>query len=145
MAKKSTTKKAPAAKKVAVKKVAVKKTATKKAPAKTAVKKAPARKAAKKAAPKKSAKKSSSRKAATRVVARVDVGFGNAVFIRGEGAGLSWTKGVELECVSPVEWAVELKGGATYKLLLNDELWAEGENGSVASGATDVTSPEFDG
>src|SRR5688572_5617630 len=29
----------------------------------------------------------------TTITARVDVGFGNALFLRGEGAGLSWNKG----------------------------------------------------
>ena len=149
MAKKTTvkkaTKKAPAkkaAKKVAAKKAPVKKAAkkipAKKAAKKVAAKKAPAKKAAKKAAPKKVIK--------TSVIARVDVGFGNSLYIRGEGAGLSWDKGVVLENISPYEWSFSsttAKGDVTFKFLINDELWAEGENITVAKGGTSISSPIF--
>jgi len=149
MAKKTTvkkaTKKAPAkkaAKKVAAKKAPVKKAAkkipAKKAAKKVAAKKAPAKKAAKKAAPKKVIK--------TSVIARVDVGFGNSLYIRGEGAGLSWDKGVQLDNVSPYEWSFSsttAKGDVTFKFLINDELWAEGDDITVAKGDTSISSPVF--
>ena len=149
MAIKKTTKKA--AKKVAAKKTpakkAVKKVAAKKAAKKTvkkvAAKKAPAKKAAaKKATPAKSPKKASK----TTIIANVDVGFGNSLFIRGEGAGLSWSKGTPLENVSPYEWAfssTKAKGEVTFKLLINDEIWSEGENLTVPTGGTSVSSPSF--
>lgn len=137
-----------ATKKVATKKVAVKKAATKKAPAKkVAAKKTAAKKVAapKKAAP---AKKAPTAKKAqqTSIIARVDVGFGNSLYIRGEGAGLSWTKGTLLENVSPYEWAfktTKAKSGVTFKFVINDELWAEGENLSVSAGGTSISSPTF--
>lgn len=161
MAKKTTTKK------VAAKKVATKKVATKKAPAKkVAAKKAPAKKVAtKKAAPakkvaaktapaKKAAapKKAPAKKAAakqveqTSIIARVDVGFGNSLYVRGTGAGLSWSKGTLLDNVSPYEWALKstkAKGEVTFKFLINDEIWAEGENLTVAAGGTSISSPIF--
>ncbi|WPJ94181.1 hypothetical protein SH580_12130 [Coraliomargarita algicola] len=159
MAKKTTTKKA--AKKVAAKK-AVKKVAAKKAP----TKKVPAKKAAKKVAKKVAVKKAKAAAPAvvapakepevkkapaktvekTSIIARVDVGFGNSLYVRGEGAGLSWDKGVQLDNVSPYEWSfvsTQAKGDVTFKFLINDEIWAEGENGTVAAGDTSISSPVF--
>ena len=133
MAKKPTTKKA-------VKKVAAK-TATKKVVAKKVAKKAPTKKAA---APK--AKISSKQVVKTSIIARVDVGFGNQLYIRGAGAGLSWEKGLPLENVSAYEWAfatTKAKSDVVFKFLINDELWAEGDNIIVAKGATSISSPVF--
>jgi hypothetical protein len=151
MAKKTTTKKA--AKKVAAKK-AVKTSAAKKAPA---TKKASAAKgtapAKKSAAPKADplapapAKKTPAEKVEkTSIIARVDVGFGNSLYIRGEGAGLSWDKGVQLDNVSPYEWAfstTKAKGDVTFKFLINDAIWAEGDDLTVAKGGTSISSPVF--
>ena len=148
MAKKTTKK---AAKKVAAKKAPAKKAAPKKAPAKkvapkkAAPKKAPAKKAPakKKAAPKKAASK---KLVETSLIARVDVGFGNSLYVRGEGAGLSWEKGTLLENITPYEWALKTtkaKGSVTFKFLINDELWAEGENITVAAGETSISTPAF--
>jgi hypothetical protein len=134
MAKKPTIKKA--VKKVPAKK-ATKKVVAKKAPAK----KAPAKKAA---APK--AKIPSKQVVKTSIIARVDVGFGNQLYIRGSGAGLSWDKGLALVNVSSYEWAfasTEAKGDVTFKFLINDEIWAEGENITVAKGGSSISSPVF--
>ena len=156
MAKKTTVKKA--AKKVAVKKAPAKKAATKKVAAKkTATKKATAQKAAptktaaaKKAATKKApAKNAAAKKAqATSIIARIDAGFGNQLFVRGEGAGLSWEKGTALENTSPYEWAftsTEVKSSVTFKFLINDEIWADGENITVEAGDESISSPTFAG
>jgi hypothetical protein len=134
MAKKPTIKKA--VKKVPAKK-ATKKVVAKKVPAK----KAPAKKAA---APK--AKIPSKQVVKTSIIARVDVGFGNQLYIRGSGAGLSWDKGLALVNVSSYEWAfasTEAKGDVTFKFLINDEIWAEGENITVAKGGSSISSPVF--
>ncbi|CAA6687206.1 hypothetical protein [Lentimonas sp. CC6] len=125
-----------------------KKTTTKKAPAKkVAAKKAPVKKAAapKKAAPAKKAPASQKKAATTSIIARVDVGFGNALYVRGEGAGLSWTKGTALENTTPYEWALKStkKGNVTFKFLINDELWAEGENITLEAGSESISSPTF--
>ena len=158
---KKTTKKAVAAKAPAKKVAAPKKAAPiKKAPAKKApAKKAPAKKAA---APKKVAlakKAPTPKKAATpvkkapakqttaqnRIIARVDVGFGNVLYVRGEGAGLSWEKGTALANVTPYEWALSCstKGKVIFKFLINDELWAEGENITLPAGRESISSPTF--
>jgi hypothetical protein len=134
MAKKPTIKKA--VKKVPAKK-ATKKVVAKKVPAK----KAPAKKAA---APK--AKIPSKQVVKTSIIARVDVGFGNQLYIRGSGAGLSWDKGLALVNVSSYEWAfasTQAKGDVTFKFLINDEIWAEGENITVAKGGSSISSPVF--
>ncbi len=82
----------------------------------------------------------------TTVTARVDVGFGNSLYIRGEGAGLSWDKGVLLENVSPYEWtwtSTKAKSDIEFKFLINDELWAEGEDLTVSAGGTSISTPVF--
>ena len=81
----------------------------------------------------------------TSIIARVDVGFGNALYVRGEGAGLSWTKGTALENATPYEWTLSSskKGNVTFKFLINDELWAEGENLTLAAGSESISSPTF--
>ena len=139
MAKKPTTKKA--VKKVAVKKT-TKKVVAKKVPAKkVSPKKAPAKKAV---APK--AKIPSKQVVKTSIIARVDVGFGNQLYVRGTGADLSWEKGLPLENVSSYEWAfatTNAKSDVTFKFLINDELWAEGDNIIVPKGATSISSPVF--
>jgi hypothetical protein len=128
------------AKKPTIKK-AVKKVPAKKATKKVVAKKVPAKKAA---APK--AKIPSKQVVKTSIIARVDVGFGNQLYIRGSGAGLSWDKGLALVNVSSYEWAfasTEAKGDVTFKFLINDEIWAEGENITVAKGGSSISSPVF--
>jgi hypothetical protein len=142
-------KKKVAAKKVATKKVAIK-TATV-AVKKTAIKVAAVKKAnlPKPAAVKKPAvRKVASKKptSATALVAKVDAGFGNTVYIRGDGPGMSWEQGVVLENISATEWKwsnSSVKTAFECKLLLNDELWASGENITVLPGATLVVEPAF--
>ena len=95
--------------------------------------------APKKAAPKKAASQTS-------IIARVDVGFGNTLYVRGEGAGLSWEKGTALKNITPYEWGFASKKGSgpvTFKFLINDILWAEGEDLTVAAGGKSVSSPTF--
>lgn len=132
--------------------MAIKKTTIKKAAKKVAAKKTPAKKAVKAAAQKAPVKKSPAKKApakkaaTTSIIANVDVGFGNTLYIRGEGAGLSWDKGTALKNDSPYEWSFRTtaaKGEITFKFLINDEAWAEGDNLTVPAGGTSVTSPDF--
>ncbi len=135
MPKAPTTKKAVSAT-AAVKKVpAVKKADAEKAPAakKTAVKTA-ARKAAAAAGP------------VTTVIAKIDAGFGNQLFIRGSGYGLSWESGVLMTNTGPSEWIWKsdaVTGELEFKVLLNDQQWASGPNGVAFPGATVVLEPSF--
>ena len=136
-------------KKVVAKKVPAKKAVTKKAPAKKASvkkapvkKKAPAKKVAKKVVKKTAAKKLTM----TRIIARVDVGFGNQLYIRGENGGLDWEHGILMENISPYEWSFTTHYPAKqieFKFLINDELWSEGNNLKIAAGKESISSPTF--
>ena len=144
--------KAAPKKKAPVKKAAAKKAAPKKkAPVKKVVaKKAPAPK--KKAVAKKKAparKKTVSSKAnpkLTTIIASVDVGYGNELFIRGEGSGLSWDAGTPMTCISSETWSYTTDSATApieYKVLINDSIWSEGDNFSVAPGEASEISPSF--
>jgi len=134
------------------KKAAAKKSA-KKATKKAVAKKAPLKKAKKVAARKAPVKKSVPAKGGpgkevvqTTVTARVDVGFGNDLFIRGEGADLSWDKGTLMDNVSPYEWVwktTRAKSDVEFKFLINDEQWADGDNLSVSPGGASISTPTF--
>jgi len=82
----------------------------------------------------------------TTIVAQVDVGFGNSLFIRGEGPGLSWEKGLTLECVADDKWSIELDESTkpiVFKFLLNDLTWCKGEDHVAQPGSTVTVSPVF--
>jgi hypothetical protein len=79
------------------------------------------------------------------IEARIDVGFGNALFLRGEGAGLSWERGTPLTCVNGSTWRWSRAGADAlkFKLLLNDTVWAQGEDVTAAPGQTLQIAPSF--
>ncbi len=82
----------------------------------------------------------------TAVVARLDVGFGNQLFIRGEGPGLSWDEGVLMENVSSDTWtwtSSAVSRPFAYKVLVNDEQWAAGDDFVAAVGVENTISPAF--
>jgi hypothetical protein len=82
----------------------------------------------------------------TQICARIDVGFGNALFIRGQGGGLNWDRGVILECIAPSLWRWSAPAGSAtivFKLLLNDVLWAAGDDLRVAGGNHLEVTPYF--
>jgi len=84
--------------------------------------------------------------AATVITAKIDVGFGNTLSLRGEGPGLSWEKGVALENVGSGEWTLSLPGvlqPVIFKLLINDETWSAGENYTAAPGSGTTVKPTF--
>jgi hypothetical protein len=83
---------------------------------------------------------------ATRVEARIDVGYGNGLFIRGQGNGLTWDKGVPLECVDSSSWVWttdKAEGRIRFKLLLNDRIWSAGHDLSVEAGKRIEVFPAF--
>jgi len=82
----------------------------------------------------------------TVVQAKIDVGFGNSIFIRGQGAGLSWDKGLPLTCIEGAAWVwstKQAKGKMVFKLLLNDQVWAKGEDVVVEAGTKIEIVPVF--
>jgi hypothetical protein len=82
----------------------------------------------------------------TTVEARIDVGFGNTLFIRGEGDGLSWETGRPLTCIEASRWAWRsdrARGRVVFKLLLNDTNWAQGPDQIVNRGESVGLIPSF--
>ncbi|MBL9213793.1 MAG: hypothetical protein JNL92_25240 [Opitutaceae bacterium] len=82
----------------------------------------------------------------TTISARIDIGFGNTLYLRGEGPGLSWDRGVAMECVADDLWRITLAESArayTFKFLVNDLSWSVGPDYSVACGASVTLTPEF--
>jgi hypothetical protein len=120
---------------------------TAKAAKSAAPKKAPVRKAAP-AAPAAARKKDSVQREApaTFISARVDIGFGNHLYLRGEGPGLSWDHGVAMDCTAADCWAATLKGAAApvvFKVLINDETWSTGNDYVVEPGQSVTITPAF--
>lgn len=82
----------------------------------------------------------------TSITALIDVGFGNALHIRGEGAGLSWDCGVPMECVADNQWRIVLGESGrpfAFKFLVNDLSWSAGPDYVVEAGATVTLEPTF--
>jgi hypothetical protein len=83
---------------------------------------------------------------ATKIVAKIDVGFGNTLYIRGEGPGLSWEKGIPLDCVTDDQWALSFSETArpvVFKFLINDLTWSVGDDYIVQPGSTVELTPAF--
>jgi hypothetical protein len=110
---------------------------------------APAKKPAKTVAPTKSAApavKAAPTAVVTTITANFDVGFGNALYLRGDGPGLSWDKGIRLECVADDKWSIALGEAArpfVFKFLINDEVWSTGEDYLVDPGVSVTLTPKF--
>jgi hypothetical protein len=82
----------------------------------------------------------------TTIAAAIDVGFGNTLYLRGEGPGLSWERGIPLNCVTDEKWAITLAESSSpvvFKFLLNDETWCAGDDYTLASGQSGTYKPEF--
>jgi hypothetical protein len=112
-------------------------TPAKPAPDAKAVSAAPARKAPEKKAP---------IPRVTTIVATIDVGWGNQVFLRGEGGGLSWDYGVPMTCRNNNEWVwVSAVNEPTFafKFVLNDIFWEQSENRLAAGGEIFSAIPRF--
>jgi hypothetical protein len=87
----------------------------------------------------------STSEALTTIEVKIDVGFGNAVFLRGQGSGLTWEHGVPLACVdgSTWRWTQKVADPVTFKVLLNDQVWSAGGDFVVAPGQKVELSPSF--
>ncbi|MCW5547852.1 MAG: hypothetical protein KIT44_02720 [Opitutaceae bacterium] len=105
-------------------------------PAKT-VKKTTTRTAVKKAAP---------QVGVTMISALIDVGFGNTLYLRGDGPGLNWDSGVPMDCIADDHWRITIAGVVrpmAFKFVLNDETWCAGDDYTVTPGGTVALKPEF--
>jgi len=82
----------------------------------------------------------------TTITAHIDIGFGNALYLRGEGADLSWDRGTLMNCVADNCWSLQLPESGRpliFKFLVNDLSWSAGQDYTVASGDTLGTTPTF--
>ena len=83
--------------------------------------------------------------AVTTIDVKIDVGFGNAVYLRGQGSGLTWEQGVPLSCVDggTWRWSQTVAAPITFKVLLNDQVWSAGGDLVVKPGQKLEVSPSF--
>jgi hypothetical protein len=83
--------------------------------------------------------------ALTTIDVKLDVGFGNAVYLRGHGGGLTWERGVPLSCVDGKtwRWSGTVKDPITFKPLINDKIWSAGTDLTVKPGQKLEVKPIF--
>ncbi len=82
----------------------------------------------------------------TKIIAEVNIGFGNTLYIRGAGCGLNWEKGIALKNHDTNFWALELPQCTEdfeYKLLINDKIWNTGENFVAHRNQQNIVKPKF--
>jgi hypothetical protein len=82
----------------------------------------------------------------TTITARIDVGYGNTLYLRGEGAGINWERGVAMNCVASDQWTITLPESArafTFKFLINDVAWSTGPDFTAGCGTSVKLSPTF--
>lgn len=83
---------------------------------------------------------------ATFISARVDIGFGNHLYLRGEGPGLSWDHGIAMDCIAADGWSATIKGATSpvvFKVLINDVTWCNGNDYVVEPGQSVTVTPTF--
>lgn len=82
----------------------------------------------------------------TLIEANIDVGFGNTLYIRGEGPGLNWDRGQTMECTKDDLWSFSIEAAAkpiVFKFLINDETWCSGDDYVVEPGNKITLVPTF--
>jgi hypothetical protein len=117
-----------------------------KAAPKSAPKLAPKEAPAKKSAAPATRKKVPAEPPATFISAQIDIGFGNHLYVRGEGPGLSWDIGVAMDNTGSNLWTATVKGAklpVVFKVLVNDLTWNTGADYSVEPGQSITVYPTF--
>jgi hypothetical protein len=82
----------------------------------------------------------------TSITAKVDVGWGNSVYLRGIGGGLSWDVGVLMDNTKKDEWTWSCPasdGPITFKFVRNDVHWSLGPDRIAVPGENSVVTPQF--
>ena len=74
-----------------------------------------------------------------------NIGWGNALFIRGAEAPLNWDEGIALQNADLNHWYLELNitKPIEFKVLINDEQWSNGENYTLNPGDNLSIEPSF--
>jgi len=81
-----------------------------------------------------------------KILAHIDVGFGNKLAIHGTWAGKgNWEIGVPMKCIGPRLWEVFIAATQPieYKLVLNQKYWEIGENHTANPGSSYGINPLF--
>jgi hypothetical protein len=82
----------------------------------------------------------------TRLLVNAFIGIGNKVYLRGNGPGLSWDKGIPMEFVSIGKWSWETSKAAqpiSVQIFKNDDVAAQGETITLPPGHHIEASPVF--
>jgi hypothetical protein len=82
----------------------------------------------------------------TSIIAKVDVGWGNSLYLRGIGGGLSWDVGVLMDNTKKDEWSWSCPAGdgpITFKFVRNDLHWALGPDHIAVPSETAIIVPQF--
>ena len=82
----------------------------------------------------------------TVIAARSDIGYGNKMFLRGTGPGLSWEFGTPMVNTDSDLWTLDILGatGTIYcKFLINDEKWSAGPDYMLEPGSQLEVTPLF--
>ncbi|MFA6135572.1 MAG: hypothetical protein WC869_16300 [Phycisphaerae bacterium] len=83
---------------------------------------------------------------ATFITAKIDIGFGNHLYLRGTGPGLSWDHGLAMDCVGAGLWTSTVRNATSpviFKVLVNDLSWSEGNDFIVEPGQSVTVIPTF--
>jgi hypothetical protein len=83
---------------------------------------------------------------ATLITAKVDLGFGNHLYLRGEGPGLNWNTGIAMDCIAHDQWTATLQNATKpviFKVLVNDITWSQGDDFVVEAGQSSTITPKF--
>lgn len=83
---------------------------------------------------------------ATTATIQCNIGWGNTLFIRGDGAKLNWDKGQALaynEGKDAWVFKATLTKPLEFKVLINDVQWSEGENFKLVPGQDQTIVPQF--
>ncbi|MBI2743944.1 MAG: hypothetical protein HYX48_08525 [Chlamydiales bacterium] len=91
-------------------------------------------------------REASNKQHTSRITVKYDVGFKNSLYIRGNGAGLSWTKGKLMKNMGADTWVWETDAEfkeCEFKVLVNDQAYEDGENHRLAYGKTTQYTPRF--
>ncbi len=82
----------------------------------------------------------------TKIVVNYNTGMNHNLYIRGNGGGLHWDKGVQLKNHGPDEWIWETDKpfvDCEFKVLIDDNRYEQGENHHIHSGGWLRYSPKF--
>jgi hypothetical protein len=84
---------------------------------------------------------------ATGLIATAYIGIGNKLYVRGEGAGLSWDRGQPMDFLAIGRWGWTASGESaepiTYRIYRNDEEPALDEPAVIEPGETKQVAPRF--